>query len=58
MKPNKIEKIKLIDWSNKNRRCYFCGSDKSVKYDAVLVNGETVSCCNRCAFEYYVLGDE
>ena len=58
MKTNKIEKVKLIDWSNKNRRCHFCGSDKSVKYDAILESGKTVPCCNKCAFIYYVVGDD
>ena len=58
MKPNKIEKIKLIDWLHRNHRCYFCGSDKSVKYDAILESGKTVPCCNKCAFIYYVVGDD
>jgi hypothetical protein len=54
---NTVGSIKLIpDWQNRNIRCYFCGSSKSVKYekrifDPVLddTKPSTVYVCNRCA---------
>ena len=34
-------------WSEKNLECHFCGTNKSVKYEA-NVNGNRVCVCNRC----------
>lgn len=57
---NAVGSIKLIpDWQNRNIRCYFCGSSKSVKYekkifDPVLddTKPSTVYICNRCALTH------
>ena len=54
-----IMRSKLInDWQNKNLRCYFCGSTKSVKYsikisDSVIDNKTTEVCvCNKCILKH------
>ena len=42
-------KTKLIsNWNKKNLNCHFCGTNKSVKYEA-SVDGAKVHICNRCA---------
>ena len=54
----KIKHIKLVDKSKRDRRCFFCGTDKSVKYDGELEDGTVAPCCNKCAFLYYVIGED
>ena len=45
-------KINLItDWQNKDLKCHYCGTTKSVKY-AVSLNGSTVCACNKCVLKY------
>ena len=42
-------KIYLIpEWNKKNLECHFCGTNKSVKYEA-NVSDNKVCVCNRCA---------
>ena len=53
-----IESIRLVTPRRRHMRCWFCGGIASVKYDATLFDGRVVPCCNRCAFEHYVLSDE
>lgn len=53
----RIKTIKLRNIFNRNEPCHFCGGNRSVKYDAELDNGKVVSCCNKCAFLYYVIGE-
>lgn len=53
-----IKNIRLVEISKRDRECYFCGSNASVKYDAVLESGKSVPCCNKCVFIYYVVGDD
>lgn len=41
------------DWIKKELKCYFCGSNQSVKYLVVVKDGNTekeVCSCNRCVF--------
>ena len=52
--------MKLIPMDDRvNKRCYFCGTYRSVKYvvkvnDPVLSEKPTnVYCCNRCAAIFY-----
>lgn len=41
-------KFNLIpEWSNKNLKCHFCGTNRSVKYEA-NVNRNKICVCNRC----------
>lgn len=51
--------VKLIaDWKNKKLRCHFCGSEKSVKYEATIFDSNIdnkkskICCCNKCALVY------
>lgn len=52
-------KIKPISSDNRNKcRCYFCGTDKSVKYIASIFdpvidanNPTEIYICNKCAFK-------
>ncbi len=37
----------ISEWSKKNLHCHFCGTNKSVKYEA-NVSGNKVCVCNRC----------
>lgn len=48
--------MKLIEnWPEKNLRCHFCGTGKSVKYEVEVMDPvvssepSVVYCCNRCA---------
>lgn len=44
--------LKLIDnWQNKNLKCHFCGTTKSVKY-VFSRNGAVVCACNKCISKY------
>ena len=44
--------MKLIpNWQNKNLKCHYCGTTKSVKY-AVSNYGAVVCACNRCVLKY------
>lgn len=41
------------DWRNKSLKCYFCGSNLSVKYLVVVKDGNVekeVRSCNKCVF--------
>lgn len=57
MKP-RINSIKLRAANNRNKPCYFCGTNMSVKYDAEFIEGgmdKVVPCCNVCALFGYDL---
>ena len=48
-------KFKLIDREKRKEvRCYYCDTDKSVKYKVLLFNNNTIKetdyryCCNKC----------
>lgn len=48
-----LEYIK--DWQDQRLRCYFCGTNKSVKYSVELIDDNKhlkVCVCNRCALIY------
>lgn len=45
----KETRLKIIPINKREgRRCYFCGTSKSVKY-TVRVSDSVVCCCNKCA---------
>ena len=37
----------IIGWSSKNLECHFCGTNRSVKYEA-NINGKKICVCNKC----------
>ena len=48
-------KYKLIDSEKRKEvQCYYCGTDKSVKYEVNLFDDDTIQdinkryCCNKC----------
>lgn len=48
-------KFKLIDREKRKEvRCYYCGTDKSVKYEIRIFDDDTIQdinkryCCNKC----------
>lgn len=45
-------KLTLVDVAQRNTRCYFCKTTRSVKYTGVLkMNDKRVPICNRCALQ-------
>lgn len=49
-------KFKLISIKDRNAKtCYFCGTNKSVKYHSKIKHGDVeeidISCCNKCVLE-------
>ena len=38
----------IPNWQDKKHKCFFCGTDKSVKY-IVSMKGAYVCACNKCA---------
>lgn len=48
----KIQRIP--NWYKKGLTCYFCGSDKSVKYQIESKNkNRIIFCCNTCLLSAY-----
>ena len=43
----------IANWRDKGLKCYFCGTNMSVKYQVTIMENDTekkVCSCNRCIF--------